>query len=144
MSIGKVKFSELQVRPEEYSFRRSLDADPFSEAALHSLKEQVKAAGGITVPLILKVLPGSTGKKLVTDGHRRFFVLKLLIEEQVDGFGVNMLVPAQILDSHTSELTMITTGLMANIEQSRYPSRVAWTPPSSSTSWECQSGRSPS
>ena len=117
MSVQYVKFSELQARPEDYAFRRSVDSDPFSEAELRSLMEAIKAVGGITVPLLVKILISATGKLLVLDGHRRFFALLRLIEAGVAGFNRDMLIPVQVMDAQTPELTAIAAVLASNVER---------------------------
>lgn len=119
LTIQMVKFSDIFVLPDEYAFRgRSLDK-PFSKSALHSLKERIKSAGQITDPLLLKDYAG--GKKLMADGHRRYYSLKQLIEEGVEGFTADMLVPAHVLHAKTSKLVMIATALASNIERETLP-----------------------
>lgn len=119
LTIQMVKFSDIIVQPQDYAFRgRSLNKS-FSKAALHSLKERIKDVGTITDPLLVKDYAG--GKKLMADGHRRYYSLKQLIEEGVEGFTADMLVPAHVLDAKTSKLVMIATALASNIERETLP-----------------------
>ena len=120
LTIQMVKFSDIIALPQDFAFRGRRPFDkPFSKSALHSLKERIKAAGKITNPLLLKDYAG--GKKLVADGHRRYYSLKQLVEEQVEGFTPDMVVPAHVLHASTSKLVMIATALASNIEREGPP-----------------------
>ena len=115
MKIRQVKFRDIIARPREFAFRHEGDNDPFSPSSLGPLKESIKGQGGIHTPVLLKAYPD--GSYVVTDGHRRYFALKQLIDEGVEGFTPDMLVPANVLAPTTSELVMIASALSANIER---------------------------
>jgi hypothetical protein len=113
--VQQVKWSQIIARPQEYAFRAEGDKDPFSKAALGSLKESIKRHGSVHTALLLKAYPDGTF--LLGDGNRRYFSLGQLIEEKVQGFTAEMLLPANVLEHETSDLVMISTALSANIER---------------------------
>ena len=114
-SLQQVPFSKIIVREDTYAFRDGSGTNPFSPKSLQSLREKVKEHRGIHVPILLRDL--GDGTYLLVDGHRRYFSLKQLIEEGVQGFTPDMLLPANVLAAETSELVMIATGLSANVDR---------------------------
>jgi ParB-like chromosome segregation protein Spo0J len=114
-SLQQVAFAKIVVQEEDYSFREGGGSNPFSRTALQSLREKIKEQGGVHVPILLR--DRGDGTSLLVDGHRRYFSIKQLIEEKVAGFAPDMLVPANVLATKTSELVMITTGLSANVDR---------------------------
>ena len=113
--LAQLKFRDIIARPREYAFRYEGDDDPFSPAALGPLKESIKAHGGIHTPLLVKAY--GDGMFVLADGHRRHGGLKQLIDEHVQGFTLDMLVPANVLAVETTDLTMTVTALSANVER---------------------------
>ena len=71
--------------------------------------------GGIHTPILLRAR--GDGTYLLVDGHRRYFALKQLIEENVAGYTPDMLLPAHVLAAETSDLVMVATGVSANTDR---------------------------
>ena len=114
-TLQMVPFSKIIAKPEDYSFRKEGDEDPFSDLALKSLKEAIKRYKGVRDPLLLKA--GDDGFFLVGDGHRRFASVAQLIAEKVAGFTKGMLLPANVLLPSTSELVMVVSSVSANSDR---------------------------
>jgi len=114
-TLQQVPFSKIVAKEEDYAFREGSGTNPFSAKALLPLREKIKEHGGIHVPLLLR--DRGDGTFLVVDGHRRYFSLKQLIDEGIQGFTPDMLLPANVLAAETSELVMVATGLSANIDR---------------------------
>ena len=114
-SLQHVPFSKIVVQEKDYAFREGIGSDPFSKTALRSLKESIMRHGGIHTPILLRDL--GNGTYLLVDGHGRYFALLQLIEEKVAGFTPDMLLPANVLATETSDLVMVATGISANTER---------------------------
>ena len=112
--LGKVPFSKIRIDSESYAFR---DDGDFSPEALKALAEDI-AANGLTTPLLVKALPDGTF--LLLDGHRRYFAIKLLIEQGVAGFTAETPVPAHVIVSDASELTVVAKAVSANAQRQPY------------------------
>ena len=113
--LQQVPFLKVIARPEDYSFRKEGDEDPFSETALRSLKEGIKRHKGVHTPLLLRAL--DNGYFLVADGHRRYFAVKQLIAERVKGFTNGIQLPANVLQPGTSDLVMVAAAVSANFDR---------------------------
>ena len=114
-TLQMVPFSKIIAKPEDYSFRKEGDEDPFSDLALKSLKEAIKRYKGVRDPLLLKAM--DDGFFLVADGHRRLASVAQLIAERVAGFKRSMELPANVLQPSTSELVMVVSSVSATIDR---------------------------
>jgi ParB-like chromosome segregation protein Spo0J len=114
MKIQEVAWKDIFARADDFGFRKEGDADPYSKEALRPLKESIKFHRRVHTPLLLR---DTRPSYLVADGHRRYFAVKQLIEEGVKGFTPEMMLPAHVMESKTSDLVMVATALSANIER---------------------------
>jgi len=114
-TLLQVRFDKITAKEEDYAFREGSGSTPFSEKALQPLREEIMEYGGIHVPILLRDL--GNGTFLLVDGHRRYFSIKQLIEKKVVGYTADMLLPANVLATQTSELVTVATGLSANIHR---------------------------
>jgi len=110
--LRQIPLSSIDMRPDDYSFRAE---DDLTEGRLDNLVEDVKAQRGIHTPLLVRALPD--GRFLLLDGHRRFTVLGILVRHQVEGFHINMSVPAVVITSECSELDMLAMLASSNIQR---------------------------
>ena len=117
-TLQMVPFLKIIAKPEDYSFRKEGEEDPFSDKALRSLKEAIKRDKGVREPLLLKAI--DNGFYLVGDGHRRLASVAQLIAERVAGFKRSMELPANVLQAGTRELVMLVASVSANVDREPY------------------------
>ena len=114
-TLQHVPFSKIVVQEKDYAFREGSGTNPFSKKALQPLKESIMQHKGVHTPILLRAR--GDGTYLLVDGHRRYFALKALIEDGVQGFTADMTLPAFVMAVETSELVTVATGLSANIDR---------------------------
>jgi ParB/RepB/Spo0J family partition protein len=110
--LDQIKLSSIVVRPEDYAFRDEDDLVASAES-LKGLVDDIKAHGGVHTPVMVKKLPD--GKYLLLDGHRRYFAMKALVEDEV--FTDDVLLPANIVISEASEMALVARAVSANIQR---------------------------
>lgn len=113
--LHKVPYRQLVVEPETYAFR---DEEDWTESALSAFENEVTAAHGVTVPLIVRQLPDA--RYLVLDGHLRHLTLGNLIQKKVKGFHADMPVPVSVVVSEVSERELIALGVSANVHRRQF------------------------
>jgi ParB-like chromosome segregation protein Spo0J len=114
-TLQMVPYLKIIAKPEDYSFRKESDEDPFSDKALRSLKEAIKRDKGVRDPLLLKAI--DNGLFLVVDGHRRLASVAQLIADRVAGFKRSMELPANVLQAGTREVVMVAASVSANFDR---------------------------
>lgn len=118
MSVQQVMLSKIFAKPEDNSYRGRED-DPYSKDALKGFMESIKLQHGVSIPLLLQAR--SDGTYEVGDGHCRYFGLRHLVADGVEGYSADMLVPANVLGVDTNELTFVTASVSANMEREPLP-----------------------
>ena len=107
----KIQLSEVFVQPEDYDIRAVHESDMED---LKPLAEDIAVNGLITSLLVQDC--GKQGYRLL-DGHRRYFALKSLVENGVEGFEAAMLVPANVVSSAASQLDTTARAIAANVQR---------------------------
>ena len=107
----QVALSAIFVQPEEYSFRNK---DEFDDGNLKDMKVDV-VKNGIITPLLIQ--HRGKNRYVAIDGHGRLWCLKSLVEDGVDGFSADMLVPANVIPSTASELATTAFAVSANVQR---------------------------
>ncbi len=110
-----IRYCDLEVAPDDWAFREDGELQTHGDTPLHDLVESIKPRGNIHTPMLVK--PHGDGKYLVLDGHRRYFALGILIDEGIEGFHAEMLIPTNVVVSDNSEGDLVLLTIEGNVKR---------------------------
>ena len=110
-SLQQVAFSKIDVQPQDNAYR---DESELDEGRLQPLAENLTTCG-LNTPLLLQ--DRGDNRYLLLDGHRRFFALRSLVANGVQGFHAEMVVPANVIGRSASELDTVARAISANVQR---------------------------
>ena len=110
MVATEVPLGSLMIEAETFSFREDGD---LSDKSLESLAANIAVNGLTTPPLGVK----KGTKVLVTDGHRRFSAMMLLVRKGTRGWSLDRPVRVVIMPADTSKVEILARAISSNIQK---------------------------
>jgi hypothetical protein len=101
-----VRLGDILLRPELYCHRM---ADELTAAKLEGLMESIRTERGIQVPV--EVHYNADGKPELVRGYRRTTSATLLAGQEVEGFSLDMLVPAVVVSGLSAQDLLVRSVL---------------------------------
>ena len=110
MVAMEVPLSSIMIEAETFSFREDGD---LSDVTLASFADNI-AVNGLTTPL-LGVKRGT--KVLISDGHRRYSAMMLLVRKGTRGWTMDRLIRVVLMPADTSKVEILARAISSNIQK---------------------------